>query len=97
VIINPPTKCISVITVTNISKSFTHKMATETSWHRHGTKLQMSDVRTALLTSIDSYDKSARSKIPKLSACCILVIPAKAFTRDYVITGVGLSVCYHDN
>ena len=34
-----------------------------------------------------------------------LVIPAKAFARDYVITGVGLSVClfvclsvcYHDN
>jgi len=23
----------------------------------------------------------------------ILVIPAKAFARDYVITGVGLSVC----
>ena len=30
-----------------------------------------------------------------------LIIPAKAFARDYVITGVGLSVClsvcYHDN
>ena len=34
-----------------------------------------------------------------------VVIPAKAFARDYVITGVGLSVClsvclfvcYHDN
>jgi len=24
---------------------------------------------------------------------CILIIPAKAFARDYVITGVGLSVC----
>ena len=24
---------------------------------------------------------------------CPLVIPAKAFARDYVITGVGLSVC----
>ena len=29
-IINLPTKRISVIRVTNISKSFTHKMATET-------------------------------------------------------------------
>jgi len=30
-----------------------------------------------------------------------VIIPAKAFARDYVITGVGLSVClfvcYHDN
>jgi len=34
-----------------------------------------------------------------------IFIPAKAFARDYVITGVGLSVrlfvcpsvCYHDN
>jgi len=23
----------------------------------------------------------------------LLIIPAKAFARDYVITGVGLSVC----
>ena len=28
------------IKVTNISKSFTHKMAAETSWHRYGTKLR---------------------------------------------------------
>jgi len=31
----------------------------------------------------------------------VIIIPAKAFTRDYIITGVGLSVClsvcYHDN
>jgi len=30
----------------------------------------------------------------------LFIIPAKAFARDYVITGVGLfvclSVCYHD-
>ena len=26
-----------------------------------------------------------------------LIIPAKAFARDYGITGVRLSVCYHDN
>jgi len=33
--INLPTKAyLSDITVTNISKSFTHKMAAETSWHR---------------------------------------------------------------
>ena len=38
-----------------------------------------------------------------LSVFCLFVIPAKAFARDYVITGVGLSVrlpvclsvCYH--
>jgi len=28
------------IRVTNISKSFTHKMAAKTSWHRYGTKLR---------------------------------------------------------
>ena len=28
------------ITVTNISHSFTYKMATEINWHRHGTKLR---------------------------------------------------------
>jgi len=27
-------------TVTNISKSFTHKMAAKTSWHRYGPKLR---------------------------------------------------------
>ena len=40
-----------------------------------------------------------------LVICCTLIIPAKAFARDYGITGVGLSVhlsgclsvCYHDN
>jgi len=38
--INLPTKRIlSDIRVTNISKSFTHKMAAETSWLRCGTKL----------------------------------------------------------
>ena len=26
--------------VTNISKSFTHKMAAKTSWHRYGTELR---------------------------------------------------------
>ena len=30
----------SGITVTNIYESFTHKMATKTSWHRYGTKLR---------------------------------------------------------
>ena len=33
--------------------------------------------------------------------CSRVIIPAKAFARDYVITGVGLSVClfvcFHDN
>jgi len=28
------------ITVTNLSQSFTHKMAVKTSWHRYGTKLR---------------------------------------------------------
>ena len=27
------------MTVTNISKSFTHKMAAKINWHRYGTKL----------------------------------------------------------
>ena len=40
-IINLPTKRILIaITVTNISKSFTYKMAAKTSWHRYGTKLR---------------------------------------------------------
>jgi len=30
---------LSNTTVTNISKSFTHKMVAKTSWHRYGTKL----------------------------------------------------------
>ena len=33
-----PTKCnLSAITVTNISKSFTYKMAAKINWHRFGT------------------------------------------------------------
>ena len=36
-----------------------------------------------------------------LTKLFIIIIPAKAFARDNVITGVGLSVClfvcYHDN
>jgi len=42
VIINLPKKAylhVSDNTMTNISKSFTHKMAAKTSWHRYGTKL----------------------------------------------------------
>ena len=42
---------------------------------------------------------AARQSTP--TATQTLVIPAKAFARDYVITGVGSSVClfvcYHDN
>jgi len=32
--------CLTGSRVTNISKSFTHKMAAKTSWHRYGTKLR---------------------------------------------------------
>jgi len=39
-IINLPTSTYSDIRVTNISKSFTHKMAAKTNWHRYGTKLR---------------------------------------------------------
>jgi len=39
-IINLPTKRISVIRVANIFNSFTHKMATETNLRRYGTKLR---------------------------------------------------------
>ena len=36
-----PTKCsLSAVTVTNISQSFTYKMAARISWHRYGTKLR---------------------------------------------------------
>ena len=42
-------------------------------------------------------DKSAAPEV----SIVLLVIPAKAFAGDYVITGVCLSVCssvcYHDN
>ena len=42
-IINLPKKVyLSDARVTKISKSFTHKMAAETSWHRYGTKLRHS-------------------------------------------------------
>ena len=34
--------CSSAITVTNILKSFTYKMAAEVTWHRYGTKLRHS-------------------------------------------------------
>jgi len=41
IITDLPTKLIlSDSRVTNISKSFTHKMAAKTSWHRYGTKLR---------------------------------------------------------
>jgi len=40
-IINLLTKRILIsITLKNISKSFTYKMAAKTSWHRYGTKLR---------------------------------------------------------
>jgi len=40
-IIDLPTKRnLSDSRVTNIYKSFTHKMAAKTSWHRYGTKLR---------------------------------------------------------
>jgi len=41
-IINLPKKRIRDNRVTNISKSFTHKMAAKTSWHRYGTTLRHS-------------------------------------------------------
>ena len=37
---NLPKERISDNRVTNIFKSFTHKMAAKTSWHRYGTKLR---------------------------------------------------------
>jgi len=56
------------------------------------------------LSSQDAYDaiRLTRSKARLIEIKNrILIIPAKAFARDYVITGVGLSVClsvcYHDN
>ena len=36
-------------------------------------------------------------KRPLTGVVVVVIIPTKAFARDYVITSVGLSVCYHDN
>jgi len=45
-----------------------------------------------------SYYLFIIAKLFKVKDGCLkFVIPAKAFARDYVITGVRLSVCYHDN
>jgi len=45
-IIDLPTECnLSAITVTNIYKSFTYKMAAKINWHRYGT----------IITSLSSY------------------------------------------
>ena len=49
-----------------------------------------------------SYYLFIIAKLFKVKDGCLkFVIPAKAFARDYGITGVGLSVClfvcYHDN
>ena len=43
-IINLPKKAyLSDNRITNISKSFTHKMVAKTSWHTYGTKLRHCD------------------------------------------------------
>jgi len=49
-IIDQPTKHISV--TSNISKSYNHKMAAETSWHRYCTKLRI--IRRHLVRTHDS-------------------------------------------
>jgi len=55
---------------------------------------------------LDGTSTVSSRETTAFSSCRMsLVIPAKAFARDYVITGVSLSVClsvclyvcYHDN
>jgi len=36
----PDKAYLSAVTVTNISRSFTHKMAAKINWHRYGTRLR---------------------------------------------------------
>ena len=55
--------------------------------------LELASRKYSLLINVDKIKVMASDRI----ACRILIIPAKAFARDYVITSVCLSVCYHDN
>ena len=56
-------------------------------------RLDRASRKYSLLINVDKIKVMASVRI----ACRILIIPAKAFARDYVITSVCLSVCYHDN
>jgi len=74
--------CFSAITVTNISESFTHKMAAKTSWHRYGTKLRhchpIVSYEANLYVAKQSRDHSSCnctplcSDVPALSSSCCL-------------------------
>jgi len=55
--------------------------------------LELASRKYSLLINVDKIKVMASDRI----ACRILIHPAKAFARDYVITSVCLSVCYHDN
>jgi len=64
--------CLSDIRVTNISKSFTHKMAAKTSWRRYGTKLRHCHPVYRLLVSYGVYalDNISRAKSAVNSGPC---------------------------
>jgi len=76
-IINLSTKRILRDTrVTNISESFTHKMAAKTSWHRYGRKLRHCHRNyVATTTSIVAFAQTMHRLQPEINiqqmACCI--------------------------
>ena len=53
-ITNLPTN-LGDITVANISWSFTHKMATKTSWHRCGSKLRHRHLMYSALQTVERF------------------------------------------
>ena len=60
---------------------------------------------TSVSLALSQVVRGRPQRLLQLLLFIIIIIPAKAFARDYVITGVGLSVClsvclfvcYHDN
>ena len=71
-IINLPTK--RDIRVTNISKSFTYKMAAETSWHRQGTILRHCHPTYTLMVANGC-----------IATCCLLWIALSISTPDMCV------------
>ena len=72
-IINLPTK--RDIRVTNMSKSFTYKMAAETSWHRQGTILRHCHPTYTLMVANGC-----------IATCCLLWIALSISTRTCVLS-----------
>jgi len=57
---------LSVITLTNISPGFTHKMAVKISWHSYGTKLH----HCHPMYSLTKADRTTMPDTTKLSCLC---------------------------